>query len=103
MTDFFYTTEKFCNKKYNNFSQRFKFINSSQNYIEGDWGCIYFNDNNYNGFQVYENANHVILVLGGPILKFHDNKHIFSKNDSNIATSLIFERWLLGILNPQMI
>lgn len=100
MTDFLYTTERYCSDYYSNFSKRFKFIKTSQNYLEGDWGCIYFNKNNYNGFQVYENSHYINLVLGGPILKFHNNNHIFSKNNSNIATSLIFKRWLNGQFDP---
>ena len=100
MTDFLFTTEKYCSDIYNNFSKRFKIINSSQKFLEGKWGCLYFNKNNYNGFQVYENSNYITLLLGGPILKFHNNNHIFSRNSSNIATSLIFKRWLNDEFKP---
>lgn len=65
----------------------------------GEWGALTVRDGHYAGFMPYENNEHVIVVLGGPVLRFRDNNFL-SASDSAVASQSILERWLSGDLNP---
>ncbi|CAL2082897.1 asparagine synthase-related protein [Tenacibaculum sp. 190524A05c] len=49
--------------------------------------------NHYNGFDVYENEDHVLGVIGGPILNYSVNSFITIKNN-NEGSKLIYKRWI---------
>ncbi|WP_431065367.1 hypothetical protein [Methylotuvimicrobium sp.] len=63
----------------------------------GDWGSIAVTKNIYNGFQVYENTEHICVVIGGPVLCFQNNKFI-TGNDIVAGTTSIYNRWLTNLI-----
>lgn len=54
---------------------------------------LYITKNIYNGFEPLETANYICAVIGGPVLKFRDNKFITTKN-SNEGTTALYNRWI---------
>lgn len=63
----------------------------------GDWGSIAVTKNIYNGFQSYENDNHICIVIGGPVLCFQNNKFI-TGNENVEGTTYIYNRWLMNLI-----
>lgn len=65
--------------------------------FHGAWGSLAVSRNLYNGFQPYENSEHICAVIGGPVLYFRDNK--FLNNNSNVTgTQAIYDRWREGVI-----
>ncbi|SEP76628.1 Asparagine synthetase B (glutamine-hydrolyzing) [Virgibacillus subterraneus] len=65
--------------------------------FHGEWGSLAVSQNLYNGFQPYENSEHICVVIGGPVLYFRDNK--FLNNNSGVAgTKAIYDRWREGVM-----
>lgn len=60
----------------------------------GPWGSLAVTESHYNGFQPYENEQHLLVVIGGPVLYFCDNDFLVAE-DSNEATEAIYKRWLI--------
>jgi len=61
----------------------------------GDWGSLAVSDSHYHGFQVYETKEHICVVMGGPVLEFHENTFI-QKGPNHEGTKAIYERWIEG-------
>lgn len=62
--------------------------------FHGDWGSLAVSQSHYCGFQPYETEQHLMVVIGGPVLYFRDNDFLVS-GDSAEATESICQRWLL--------
>jgi hypothetical protein len=63
----------------------------------GRWGSLAVSRNLYNGFQPYETAEHITVVIGGPVLYFQDN--LFLTNGDPVAgTRAIYQRWQRGAM-----
>lgn len=65
--------------------------------FHGNWGSLAVSHSLYQGFQVIESAQHIFVVVGGPVLYFRDNAFLVAGNSST-ATAAIYERWLAGDL-----
>lgn len=61
--------------------------------FHGNWGAVAVSYNPYNGFQPYESAEHICIVLGGPVLCFRDNKFL-TGDDEAAGTCAIYKRWM---------
>lgn len=61
----------------------------------GDWGSAAVSRNLYHGFQPYETAEHICIVLGGPHLCFGDT-NLPTDSNPKFGTKLILENWLAG-------
>lgn len=59
----------------------------------GTWGSLAVTKSHYHGFQPYENDQHLIVVIGGPVLYFRNNDFLVA-DDSNEATEAIYNRWV---------
>ncbi|QCF35469.1 hypothetical protein [Salinivibrio sp. YCSC6] len=62
--------------------------------FHGNWGSLAVTKQHYNGFLPYENKQHLMLVIGGPILYFRDNDFLVEA-DSSVATKSIYDRWIV--------
>ncbi|GAB3808596.1 asparagine synthase-related protein [Virgibacillus kimchii] len=65
--------------------------------FHGEWGSLAVSTNLYNGFQYYESNDFIFVVIGGPILRFQDNK-FFKKNTGNTGTKAIFNKWIKEVI-----
>lgn len=65
----------------------------------GDWGSLACIQNHYFGFQSVETQDHIVVVIGGPILMFGDKSRFLSTDDQNAGTLTIYERWKSGTIN----
>lgn len=63
----------------------------------GDWGALAVSQNPYNGFQSYENSEHICVVIGGPVLFFRDNLFLNNGPETE-GTQAIYERWKNGAM-----
>lgn len=63
----------------------------------GRWGSLAVSQNLYNGFQPYETADHIAVVIGGPVLCFQDNRFLIG-DDPVAGTQAIFQRWHRGAM-----
>ena len=58
---------------------------------------LFYSENIYNGFKSFESETFIIIVLGGPVLRFRDNSFISnSTRDCNEGTKSIYERWIIN-------
>lgn len=65
--------------------------------FHGEWGSLAVSQNLYNGFQPYETAEHICVVVGGPLLCFRDNTFLMS--GANVTgTRAVYNRWLDGVM-----
>lgn len=62
--------------------------------FHGEWGSLAISSSHYSGFQPYETEQHLMVVIGGPVLYFRDNDFLVS-DDSLEATQSIYQRWIL--------
>ncbi len=62
--------------------------------FHGQWGSLAVTKQHYNGFLPYENDQHLMVVIGGPVLYFCDNDFLVEA-DSCIATKAIYNRWVI--------
>jgi len=63
--------------------------------FHGEWGSLAVSRNLYNGFQPLETEEHLVVVLGGPLLTYQDNR--FLTGDDPVAGTLsLFERYMTG-------
>lgn len=60
----------------------------------GEWGSLAISENIYKGFQPLETKEHIVVVIGGPLLTFDENRFIGEKPLSNTGTELLYHRWL---------
>lgn len=60
----------------------------------GGWGTLAVSKGHYNGFQPFENDQHILVVIGGPVFYFRDNDFL-TKIDSNEASKEIYQRWVI--------
>lgn len=65
----------------------------SQEY-HGPWGTLAVTQGHYHGFRPYENDQHLMVVIGGPVLYFRDNDFLVEE-DSSAATESIYNRWVV--------
>lgn len=63
----------------------------------GEWGFLLVGHNPYNGFQPVENARHIFVVIGGPVLCFRDNRFLTGE-DPRVGTQAIYDRWRAGAI-----
>ncbi|HCG6981482.1 TPA: hypothetical protein NJ384_001912 [Vibrio parahaemolyticus] len=59
-----------------------------------NWGSLAVTKQHYNGYLPYENDQHLMVVIGGPVLYFRDNDFLVQA-DSCIATKAIYNRWVI--------
>lgn len=62
--------------------------------FHGDWGSLAITQQHYNGFLPFESEQHLMVVIGGPVLYFCDNGFL-AEDDSNVATKAIYKRFLI--------
>jgi len=62
--------------------------------FHGPWGSLAVSKNLYNGFLPYETDQHLMAIIGGPLLYFQENKFLVEQ-DSHCGTQAIYERWIL--------
>lgn len=92
MSDFIYT--QFYKEDTISILQNF-YSNSNQVHrFSGSWGDIVVKENNYAGYSPYETEKHIMIVLGGPLLKFSNNDFIGRNDVSNQGTKAIYYKWL---------
>jgi len=99
MSDFIFSNKKIDKGILNkNIKQIYHKDSPSVNEYHGNWGSLSVSDNLYNGFQPYETAKHICIVIGGPVLTFRSNNFLTSKNldEKNTGSKAIYERWLSG-------
>lgn len=60
----------------------------------GTWGSLAVTQSHYHGFQPYENDQHLMVVIGGPVLYFRNNDFLVVE-DSNEATKAIYQKWII--------
>src|SRR5690625_6422043 len=69
MSDFIFSNKKIDKGILNkNIKQIYHKDSPSVNEYHGNWGSLSVSDNLYNGFQPYETAKHICIVIGGPVL-----------------------------------
>ncbi|UYG02160.1 hypothetical protein OCT51_13265 [Halomonas sp. LR3S48] len=56
--------------------------------FHGDWGSLAVTPSRYSGFAPVENGTHFCVIIGGPVLYFHDN-HFLTGNDDQAGTRAI--------------
>lgn len=61
---------------------------------QGPWGTLAVTEGHYHGFRPYENDQHLMVVIGGPVLYFCDNDFLVEE-DSTTATEAIYNRWVV--------
>jgi len=62
--------------------------------FHGDWGSLAITQGHYCGFLPYENDQHIMVVIGGPVLYFRDNDFLTAEASSE-ATEAIYSRWIV--------
>lgn len=99
MSDFLFTRNK---QKVNELDQLLKDLMPNPDSVSiraysGEWGSLAFSLGPYNGFEPYQDDNHICIVIGGPVLCWRDNHFLTDLEASNIATKSILERWKSGL------
>ncbi|MFA5422685.1 MAG: asparagine synthase-related protein [Phycisphaerae bacterium] len=61
--------------------------------FHGQWGSLAVSRNLYTGFDPYETGRHIMVVLGGPVLRFCDNSFLVG-TDKIAGTKAVYERWI---------
>jgi asparagine synthetase B (glutamine-hydrolysing) len=61
--------------------------------FHGSWGSLAVSENVYHGFQPYETANYITMVIGGPLLRFRD-KQLSESSSETEGTRALVERTL---------
>lgn len=93
MSDFIYSKNPNQDLK-----KRLKSIHTEEDYniyeFSNEYATIAVIDNLYNGFNVYENENHICGVIGGPLLTYRLNDFIKTKKN-NEGSKSIYERWIV--------
>jgi len=64
------------------------------NEFRGPWGTLAVTQGHYHGFRPYENDQHLMVIIGGPVLYFRDNDFLVEE-DSSAATESIYNRWVV--------
>ena len=62
--------------------------------FHGEWGSLAVSQSHYSGFQPYETEQHLMIVIGSPVLYFRNNDFLTS-DDSSEATQSIYQRWVV--------
>ncbi|WP_197565657.1 asparagine synthetase B family protein [Billgrantia diversa] len=63
--------------------------------FHGDWGSLAITPSRYSGFAPVENGTHFCVIIGGPVLYFHDN-HFLTGNDDQAGTRAILAHFEEG-------
>src|SRR5690625_3696764 len=63
--------------------------------FHGEWGSLGVSKNIYHGFDPYEDEEFIVVVVGGPVLMFRDNRFLNDKVSSE-GTKAIYYRWQAG-------
>lgn len=79
------------------------YLNSDPKCIEfhGGWGSLAVSEGLYFGFQPYETQEHLIAIIGGPLLKFSGNEFLAWSQNGFEGTKRIYDRWLSGQLRVE--
>ncbi|MGQ4880219.1 hypothetical protein ACOJCM_16765 [Billgrantia sp. LNSP4103-1] len=64
----------------------------------GDWGSLAVSSSRYTGFAPVESGTHLCVVIGGPVLYFHDNRFL-TGNDDQAGTKAILAHWKRGAVD----
>src|SRR5690606_36044449 len=62
--------------------------------LHGTWGSLAITQSHYHGLLPLENEQHVMVVIGGPVLYFCDNDFLVAE-DSSVGTEAIYNRWIV--------
>lgn len=65
--------------------------------FHGHWGSLAVSRNLYNGFQPYESERHLVVVIGGPVLTFRNNRFLIG-DDPVSGTISVYERFIEGTI-----
>jgi len=65
--------------------------------FHGEWGSLAVSRNLYNGFQPYESTEHLVVVIGGPVLTFRDNRFL-TGDEPAAGTLAVYQRFLAGTI-----
>ncbi|MBP3193850.1 asparagine synthase-related protein [Natronogracilivirga saccharolytica] len=60
--------------------------------FHGNWGSLAVSRNLYNGFQPFENNEHLVVVIGGPVLTYQNNDFL-TGDKSNVGSLSLYERF----------
>jgi hypothetical protein len=63
----------------------------------GTWGTLAVSRNNYNGLEQLETEQHILVIIGGPVLTFTSNDFL-TGNNPTAGTRKIYDKWLSGSL-----
>ena len=98
MSDLLYSSEFRPNGKLSGYVQDIYYQNPPEvREFHGDWGSLAVSRNLYNGFQPFETEEHLVVVIGGPLLTYQDNR--FLTGDDPVAGTLsLFERYMAGTI-----
>ncbi len=94
MSDFLYSTKSLPQEKCQEAFHRVYGYDIKTRFFAGNNCLLAISENIYKGYLPYEHNDHICAVIGGPILKFRDNKFITSIN-SNEGSKSIFNRWII--------
>ena len=61
--------------------------------LHGKWGSLALVNNLYHGFQTIETKDHIVFVIGGPVLTFRDNQFLVAPDGSQAVES-IYHYWI---------
>lgn len=67
----------------------------SIHFFNGKWGAVAVSSSRYFGFQPIETDSYICIVIGGPVLYFHQNNFI-GGDDQQAGTRAILEHWKTG-------
>jgi len=95
MSDFIYSRKKLQGNKLTNALQNIYTSNPPEVFdFHGPWGTLVVSKNIYKGYQPLETNEHIVVVIGGPLLTFAENGFIAGDSSNNKGTELIYMRWL---------
>lgn len=63
--------------------------------FHGEWGTLAVTAAPYNGFAPVDTQSHLCVVIGAPVLYFHDNRFLVG-DDDQAGSRAILERWQSG-------
>jgi hypothetical protein len=65
--------------------------------FHGNWGSLAVSRNNYYGLEQLETKQHILVIIGGPVLTFTSNDFLTGDNPT-AGTRKIYNKWLSGSL-----
>lgn len=97
MSDFLFSTQ---NLNFSKMKRLLRLIYNKEDFLihhfKGRWGSLVISENIYKGFEPYENQSYIACVIGGPLLRFQNNKFLAASECINEGTKAILKRWQSG-------